>query len=70
MALEKHVYRVFENIVGTDNISDDEAVLETYTFNWLNEFDPSCAPGKFLPHRPEAVLLPGSTEEVQAVVRA
>ena len=70
MALEKHTYRMFENIVGSENISDDAAILETYTFNWLNEFDPSCAPGKFLPHSPEAVVLPGSTEEVQSVVRA
>jgi len=70
MALAPHIYKMFANIVGSVNISDDPAILETYTFTWLNEFNNLCAPGKFLPHHPEAVLLPGSTEEVQAIVRA
>jgi len=68
MALEKHVYKAFEEIVGEDNIADDPAILDTYAFNWLAESHPLFAPGKY-GFRPEAVLLPGSAREVQDIVR-
>lgn len=68
--MEREIYRVFEDIVGKDNISDDPVILETYSFNWLTEFLPRSAPSKFMEHRPLAVLLPGSTEEVQKIVKA
>ena len=68
MALDERIYKAFENIVGTENIADDPAILDTYAFNWLAESHPLFAPNKY-GYRPEAVLLPGSLEEVQAVVR-
>ncbi|MBW1989354.1 MAG: FAD-binding oxidoreductase [Deltaproteobacteria bacterium] len=70
MPLSKDVYRVFEDIVGEKNISDADVILDAYTFNWLVEFHPGCAPGKYLQNRPLAVILPGSAGEVQAIVRA
>ena len=70
MALEKEIYQVFSDIVGPENISEEPVILDGYTFNWLVEFHPGPAPGKYMDHRPEAVLLPGSVEEVQAIVRA
>ena len=60
-------YRALEDIVGVANVSRDAAVLDTYAFQWLAELvrpDQS----HFMP-RPAAVVLPGSTEEVQAIVR-
>lgn len=68
MSLKKDEYRALEDVVGPDNISDDEAILDSYAFQWSTElFTPDC--GKFMP-RPEAVLVPGTAEEVQAIVRA
>jgi glycolate oxidase len=69
MTLSKDVYRAFENIVSPANISDDPALLDSYRAYianisshvgpWYDTYTP----------RAEAVLLPGSTEEVQAIVR-
>ena len=61
------VYRALEDIVGAEHVSRDGAVLDTYAFQWLAEVvrpDQS----HYMP-RPAAVVLPGSTEEVQAIVR-
>jgi glycolate oxidase len=66
MALSRDIYRELEDIVGPENISEDLAVLEGYAFTGaygLMHVD------KRYYLRPEAVLLPGSTEEVQAIVK-
>jgi glycolate oxidase len=69
MTLPKHVYTALEDIVGARNISDDPAVLDSYRYSLAHTaihlgpyFD------TFTP-RGAAVLLPGSTEEVQAIVK-
>ena len=69
MTLPKHVYKALEDIVGDRNISDDPAVLDLYSYSlahtaihlgpFYNTFTP----------RGAAVLLPGNTEEVQAIVK-
>ena len=69
MTLPKNVYKAFEDIVGATNISDDPAVLDSYRYSlahtaihlgpYYNTFTP----------RGAAVLLPGSAEEVQAIVK-
>ena len=68
MALAKEIYQAFEDIVGKRNISEDPGILETYR----------CAPAQSSAHygpydqrtpTPQAVILPGSTEEVQGIVR-
>jgi glycolate oxidase len=69
MALSREAYKAFENIVGKDHISEDPALLDSYTYPLTacsNHIGPFY--GVFTP-RGEAVLLPGSTEEVQAIVR-
>ena len=67
MALSREAYQALEDIVGAENISEDPAILDSYAFQYLAE---TVRPeqSKFMP-RPEAALLPGSTEEVQAIVR-
>lgn len=70
MALKSDVKRCFEDIVSAEHVSDDDVIIDSYSFTWLVEFEPESAPGKFIPNRPEAVILPGSTEEVQAIVKA
>jgi glycolate oxidase len=65
MALTKDNYRELEDILGPENISEDEAVLEGYAFQPLN----GALLGKRFFQRPEAVVLPGSTKEVQAIIK-
>ena len=68
MALTREAYRAIEDVVGPENISEELAVLDSYScpgfltgvFTGGDPFGP----------RPEAVVLPGCTEEVQGVVRA
>ncbi|MBN2061255.1 MAG: FAD-binding oxidoreductase [Deltaproteobacteria bacterium] len=69
MALAPEVYKAFEDIVGTRNISQDIGILETYR---CIPAQSSAHYGPFYKHitpRPQAVLLPGSTEEVRNIVR-
>ncbi len=69
MAISQKVLDVFKKIVGPENFSDDQCILDTYAFNWLAEAHPLFAPSKY-GYRPPAVILPGTVEEVQAVVKA
>ena len=34
MNLSRSVYRMLEDIVGSDNISEEPAVLDSYAYNW------------------------------------
>lgn len=70
MTLAKEIYQEFENIVGPDNISDDPVMLDTYVTPMAQAqhhlgpvYDVSTPRGL-------AVLMPGSTEEVQSIVKA
>ncbi len=64
MALAKEHYRTFEVIVGPENITEDPVDLDAYAWR-------SGLVALLQEHRPrfEAILLPGSTAEVQAIVR-
>jgi len=65
--LPKDAYQALEDIVDSENISQDPAILDSYAFS-LNGELVSRDGSKFMP-RPAAAILPGSTEEVQAIVR-
>jgi glycolate oxidase len=65
MTLKRDVYQALEEVVGTDYISEEPAVLDAYALHWgLKAFT-----GKPFGLRHEAVLLPGNTKEVQDIVR-
>ncbi|MEJ2641598.1 MAG: FAD-binding oxidoreductase, partial [Desulfosarcinaceae bacterium] len=69
MAFTKEIYRALEEIVGANHISDDPAVLDTYTYSLSHT---AIHMGPFFDvytPRGAAVVLPGSTREVQAIVR-
>lgn len=71
VVLPRDVLRAFEDIVGPEHVSDDPWILDGYSFYFLSELITALGAGgerKFIP-RPSAVLLPGSTEEVQRIVR-
>ena len=70
MALPREVYEVLEEIVGPDNITEEPATLDSYAYQWMAELVTNVTDGgKFL-DRAEAVVMPGSAEEVQAIVKA
>ena len=66
MALTDIEYQALEDIVGPENISREPAILDTYDQCWGHKavFDQKFST------RPAAVLLPGSSEECQAIVKA
>jgi hypothetical protein len=65
MALSREAYRELEDIVGPENISDDPSIQDSYAFEWLAELVRP-EQNHYMP-RPVAVILPASTEEVQAI---
>src|SRR3972149_4486328 len=64
MALDRSIYRAFEDVVGPENIADAPVILDSYA--WRSGL--VATPVKFVP-RFEAVTLPKDTGEVQAIVR-
>ncbi len=60
MSLQEHVYRELESVVGKEYISDRGYILAGNRSAMPNS-------GRF--HSAEAILLPGSAEEVQAIVK-
>jgi len=66
MVLERDTYKALEDIVGADNISEEPAILDAYAFQW----GAASLTGKLFAPRYEAIALPGSTEEVHAIVKA
>jgi glycolate oxidase len=65
MKLTKEEYKVLEDIVGPDYITQEPVIMETYNQIWGNKL----AFGEKQHNPPAAVLLPGSVEELQAIVR-
>ena len=67
MTIAPEAYRALEDAVGATHVSADPAVLDSYAFQYLAEL--IRPEHSHFMARPAAVVLPGSTEEVQAVVR-
>ena len=65
MPISPEAYRALEDIVGAEYVSADPAVLDSYAFEMLADL---VRPDHFMP-RPVAVILPATTEEVQAIVK-
>jgi glycolate oxidase len=64
MSLPANIYKELENIVGPEYISDKEYILAAYRHQ-----GPGSA-GREKSSGPASILLPGTTEEVQAIVKA
>jgi glycolate oxidase len=67
MAFSRDAYRELEDVVGEENISSDLAVLDAYTFT--GTYGLKSIEARYQAHRPEAVILPGSAKDVQAVIK-
>ena len=64
MSLSRDVYKLFESVVGPENISEDPAVLRSYMYQPFGS-----KKGVWADISPAAVILPASTEEVVAIAR-
>ncbi|MHA1265241.1 MAG: FAD-binding oxidoreductase [Candidatus Helarchaeota archaeon] len=69
--IEDAEYDALEKIVGPENISRHEAIIDTYAFQWCAEINNVLAGNPISRYylRPAAVILPGSTHEVQDIVK-
>jgi glycolate oxidase len=63
--ISEEAFKGLQEAVGEDNVSSEPAVLDAYAWQPFLNDDP-----ELWTLRPEAVVLPASTAEVQAVVRA
>ncbi|MEI6127733.1 MAG: FAD-binding oxidoreductase, partial [Pseudomonadota bacterium] len=63
------IYKALENLVGRENISSDRAVVECYSKFSIDSAGTLKKHAKDPSNIPACIVLPGSTEEVQAVVR-
>jgi len=69
MALSKEIYQKLEDIVNPDNISNDPAVLDAYSYPLMHTALHMGPLYRVYTPRSDAVLMPGCTEEVQAIVK-
>jgi len=69
MALSKEAYQALEDTVGAGYISNDPALLDSYRYPLSHTAIHLGPYYRVYTPRSEAVLLPGNTEEVQAIVR-
>ncbi len=62
--LSAECYKELEDVLGPENVSQEPAVMDSYAWQSSFNFNPTY----WIP-RPEAVVLPGSTEDVVAIVK-
>lgn len=70
--IEDNEFEALVEIVGPQNVSRHEAIIDTYAFQWCAEIN-NVLDGKPISRyyiRPAAVILPSTTEEVQKIVNA
>jgi len=65
MSLPDGAYEALENALGAENVCDDPAVTSAYSYMWLL-YSTHAQSGRY---RPAAVVLPGSTHDVQTIIK-
>ena len=65
MSLPKGAYQALENALGSDYVCDDPGVTCAYSYMWLL-YSTHVQSGRY---RPAAVALPGSTEDIQTIIK-
>lgn len=65
MSLPKGAYQALENALGPENVCDDPGVTCAYSYMWLL-YSTHAQSGRY---RPAVVVLPGSTEDVQTIIK-
>src|SRR4030042_2776539 len=62
--LAPEAYKELEEALGAENVSQEPGVMDSYAWQSSFNFNPT-----YWVPRPEAVVLPGSTEDVVAIVK-
>ena len=65
MSLPKGAYQALEDALGARYVCDEPAITSAYSYMWLI-YSTHAASGRY---RPAAVALPGSTEDVQTIIK-
>ncbi|MDD1776758.1 MAG: FAD-binding oxidoreductase [Candidatus Helarchaeota archaeon] len=69
--IKNNEFEALLSVVGPQNVSKEPAILDTYAFQWcaeiINVMNDKPPARYFI--RPAAVIMPGSTSEVQQIVR-
>ena len=58
--MNNEAYKMFESILGPENVSQDPGVLDSYTYQWMGEMTGDDVT-RFGPFRPACVALPSTT---------
>lgn len=69
MAISREAYEILEACVGSENITEDPAILESYSWYFLQELQRRGTGTRFLAKRPGVVILPANTIDVQAIIK-
>ncbi|MGN0703751.1 MAG: FAD-binding oxidoreductase, partial [Lentihominibacter sp.] len=67
MSLDREIYTRLEKIVGSRNISEDKGILESYRCI-ASQSSAHYGPYSHITPLPQAVILPGNTEEIRQIV--
>jgi len=65
MSLPKGAYEALADVLGPEQVCDDPAVTSGYSYMWLI-YSTHAQSGRY---RPAAVALPGSTDDVQRIIK-
>jgi len=65
MSLPRGAYQALEDALGAQYVCDEPAVTSAYSYMWLI-YSTHAGSGRY---RPAAVALPGSTEDVQTIIK-
>ncbi|MCX5896519.1 MAG: FAD-dependent oxidoreductase, partial [Proteobacteria bacterium] len=65
MSLPKGAYQAMADALGPEYVCDEPAVTSAYSYMWLI-YSTHAQSGRY---RPAAVALPGSTEDVQTIIK-
>lgn len=71
MKLDKNILKEFQRVLGEENATDNEVILDSYAYNWCVEIITAMEkrePSQFW-YRPIGVVLPSTTEEVQQIIK-
>ncbi len=63
-----YLYKKLKNIVGSENLTDKELIVEAYTMSTAGKFSVGMQEAPEA-EKPGFIARPGSTEEIQAIVR-
>jgi hypothetical protein len=69
MSIPREAYKVLEDVVGSEYISEDPVDMEAYRMGACGGYEADMGYGKVMAKVPACVIMPKTTEEVQKIVK-